>query len=186
MKAPKRPARNRVEISFEGARAAAFASFVQRRAYRYLRKLGLEGCELSIALVGDREIRRLNRHWRKKDQATDVLSFPAGEAPRSPGARRPLGDVAISIDTAQRVARQLRRAVNDELACYLAHGLLHLLGHDHHGRAERERMKAKERLLLGRVGLIDAGEPSDGLTGDGASPSVRKEVQQAERRWPRG
>ena len=66
-----------------------------------MKALKLKGCELSIAVVRDGEIRALNKHWRKKDKATDVLSFPQ-EPPL-------LGDVVISIDTAQRQAKTWKR-----------------------------------------------------------------------------
>jgi probable rRNA maturation factor len=121
-------------------------------AQRFLRLLALERVELSLSLVGDARIRALNRQWRRKDKATDVLSFPAGDNP--PIGMRPLGDVVISLDTARRAAREHEVALNDELDRYLAHGLLHLLGHDHHGPAEARRMARAEQHLLGKVGML--------------------------------
>jgi probable rRNA maturation factor len=126
---------------------------VARSARRFLARLGLSGRELSISLVGDSAIRRLNRRWRGKNAVTDVLSFPAGEPPR-PGAPKLLGDVVISFDTAARCARKSGEVVERELERYLAHGLLHLLGYDHHTRRMAVAMAAKERQLLGDRGLI--------------------------------
>ena len=102
----------------------------------------------------DPGIRLLNREWRRKDRPTDVLSFPGGEHP--PGARGPLhlGDVILSLDTARRQARAHRRSLAEELDLYLAHGLLHLLGHDHHRRRDAERMATLEARLLGRPGMV--------------------------------
>lgn len=121
-------------------------------AGRFLGELGLEGVELSLCLVRDPEIRRLNRAWRDKDRATDVLSFPAGAGPW-PG-RRPLGDVVLSMDTARRVGRELKTGLGHELSLYLAHGLLHLLGHDHLQSADARRMRRAERRLLGGRGML--------------------------------
>lgn len=118
-----------------------------------MRALRLSSCELSVSLVGDARIRALNRAWRKKDKATDVLSFPAGEWPAGAGAR-PLGDVVISLPTAKRMAKQLGHSVEDELARYLAHGLLHLLGHDHVKKADAVQMRRAEARLLGRAGML--------------------------------
>lgn len=131
-------------------RARAFRARVERRARAFLERLDIRGAELSVSLVGDAAIRRLNRAWRHEDRATDVLSFPAGEAPEGAPGPRPLGDVVISVDTARRAAREGGRTVQDELDRYLAHGILHLLGYDHEKSArEARRMLALEESLLG-------------------------------------
>jgi len=154
------PARSRRRSAPEVAvleghpRARALAPRVRRRALRFLRALGLLGCELSVSLVSDRAIRRLNRAWRGKDRSTDVLSFPAGSAPPGTPEPWPLGDVVISLDTAARRARLDARPLEAEVARYLAHGLLHLLGHDHRRPAEARRMAAEEARLLGEVGML--------------------------------
>jgi len=116
--------------------------------------LDLRDVELSVLLTDDPAIRVLNRAWRRKDRPTDVLSFPAGEPPPGAGGPRHLGDVILSLDTARRQARAHRRSLADELDLYLAHGLLHLLGHDHHRRPDAERMAAVEARLLGRPGMV--------------------------------
>lgn len=142
----------RVDTTRGGRGAKALEPLLRRRARAFLRALKLSGCELSLALVGDVEIRALNRKWRRKDKATDVLSFPAGEWP-GPGPR-PLGDVVISLATARRAARALGNRIEDELSRYLAHGLLHLLGHDHVRRTDAARMARAEARLLGRPGML--------------------------------
>lgn len=128
---------------------------LETSARRFLERLELGNVELSIALIGDRAIRRLNRTWRRKDKPTDVLSFPAGALPAGTPGPRPLGDVVISLDTAERAAREEGRTVEAELDRYLAHGLLHLLGYDHE-RSPREakRMRAEEERLLGGRGMV--------------------------------
>lgn len=123
-------------------------------AARFLGEVGRKEAELSVVVTTDARIRGLNRRWRGKDRATDVLSFPAGDAPRAPGRPVPLGDVVVSLDTARRRARGERRPLREELARYLAHGLLHLLGHDHDEPDAARRMAAAEARLLGGAGMV--------------------------------
>lgn len=141
-----------VDASRAGPGASRHASALKRLASRFLDDLKLENVELSLALVRDPTMRRLNRDWRGKDTATDVLSFPAGDSP-APG-RRPLGDVIVSLDTARRAAKAFGTTLPQELALYLAHGLLHLLGHDHHTSADARKMERLERRLLGHAGML--------------------------------
>ncbi len=101
---------------------------------------------MSVALVGDDEIRNLNGRYRSRDEPTDVLSFPVGE--RLPSGHRLIGDVVISVEKAARQARQRRRSFEDELEALLIHGILHNLGYDHERSAVDEReMRALERRL---------------------------------------
>jgi probable rRNA maturation factor len=111
--------------------------------------------QLSIALVTDREMRSLNRRWRRQDRPTDVLSFPLEEA----GA---LGDVVISIDTARRQAKEGGWSLASELRRLLAHGILHCRGYDHESAADARRMAAAERRLLGRTGMVGASRSEGG------------------------
>ncbi len=139
-----------VHARSELARGAAAARRLRERAGRFLRALERSDAELSILLVGDATMRRLNQRWRGQDRPTDVLSFPAA------GASGPLlGDVVISLDTAGRVARRLGRPASRELDRYLAHGLLHLLGHDHARPAQAARMARAEDALVGE-GMVGA------------------------------
>ncbi len=106
-----------------------------------LRYLDLREAELSILLVSDDEMQRLNRRWRRKDRPTDVLSFPLD-------AEGLLGDVVISIDTARRQAAEQGTTLGREADRLLIHGLLHLLGYDHErSPAEARRMQRRERAL---------------------------------------
>lgn len=113
-----------------------------------MRALSLNGRELSMSLVKDAEIRALNAQWRKKDKATDVLSFPLGDGGPL------LGDIVISTETARRAANEHATTFRHELSLYLAHGLLHLLGHDHHTVRQRKVMAAEEARLLGSAGML--------------------------------
>ena len=96
----------RIEVRVEVPGGAYAARVIRRQAAVFLAALGRGDRDLSVLLTGDEEIRRLNRAFRKKDQATDVLSFPGGEGPVPPGAAPFLGDLAISLDTTRRRARE--------------------------------------------------------------------------------
>lgn len=148
------PQANDVTVQVAHAQGEAMEKPLASLARTYLERLGLTGCELSLSLVGDRAIRRLNRTWRKKDKATDVLSFPAGDLPKGTPGPRQLGDVVISLDTAKRQAKEYGRTLEAEVARYLAHGLLHLLGHDHERPQEARKMAALEEKLLGGSGMV--------------------------------
>ncbi len=149
-----RKAANRVllDVRRGGPGAKVQGARLSRLARRFMIALGLERAELSLTLVRDPQIRELNRLWRDKDSATDVLSFPGGES-LGPGPRL-VGDVVISLDTARRQAQGLGTTFEDELSLYLAHGLLHLLGFDHHTAKEAKAMAREERRLLGTGGML--------------------------------
>jgi probable rRNA maturation factor len=105
------------------------------------------GGELSLVLSGDRALRALNARYRGKDTATDVLSFPGG------GSQEELGDVVISVETAERNARSLKRSLARELDVLALHGFLHVLGYDHEtddGTMDRLEKRLR-RKLLGRA-----------------------------------
>jgi probable rRNA maturation factor len=144
----------RIEVRSELPSVGRQTVRLRARAAAFLATLELQDVELSVLLTDDPGIRTLNRMWRRKDKATDVLSFPAGDPPPGATGPRHLGDIIVSLDTARRQARAHRRSLNDELDLYLAHGLLHLLGHDHHRRRDAERMAALEARLLGRPGMV--------------------------------
>lgn len=141
-----------LDSSRGGAQADEQGDRLVRLARRFFRTLRLKNVELSLCLVRDEEIRQLNALWRKKNAPTDVLSFPGSEMPGV--GKRILGDIVISMETARRAARKFDSSLNDELDLYLAHGLLHLLGFDHHAPAPARRMERLERQLLGRASML--------------------------------
>jgi probable rRNA maturation factor len=110
--------------------------------------VGLAG-EVDVLLAGDRTLRRLNREFRGKDKATDVLSFPAAEEVAGEYA----GDLAISLDTALAQAEEHGHALRDEVRVLLLHGLLHLSGMDH--EIDRGEMAERESVLRARLRLPD-------------------------------
>jgi probable rRNA maturation factor len=125
----------------------------------------LPPAELSIVLADDKLLRRLNREWRGKDAPTNVLSFPAQDdiaaAGRTApvGAPLPLGDVVLALSTVRQEAAAQGKALGDHVAHLVVHGVLHLLGEDHDQEAEAERMEARERAVLGGLGIADPYEP---------------------------
>lgn len=113
--------------------------------------LGLPEAELSILLCDDETIRELNREYRKKNKATDVLAFPMQEGSGPQLDSGLLGDVVVSLPTARRQAAQHDRPIIQEVTFLLAHGLLHLLGYDHALKREEREMKRQTELLLEAV-----------------------------------
>ena len=123
-------------------------------------ELGLQGAGLTVRLVSDAEIARMNETFCKKKGPTDVLSFPTlarrwpvrlrrGSKSVKPG--KYLGDIAISPATAQRYAKKYGRRLSSELQVLILHGVLHLLGYDH--ETDRGEMDRAERKLRKRFGL---------------------------------
>lgn len=122
-------------------------SSLRALAQRVMAAAGVSGAELSVDMVGDGRMRRLNRVYRGIDRPTDVLAFAMREAggPDSPL----LGDVVISLPAAVRQAAQAGHSVDREVAVLLVHGLLHLLGYDHEREeAEASRMRREERAIF--------------------------------------
>jgi probable rRNA maturation factor len=147
----------------------------QRALSAFLREAapaaGLRGA-VSVLLTGDGQIRRLNRKFRGKDEATDVLSFPAAEPLN--GQAGMAGDLAVSVETAVRQAEQFGHPLATELQILVLHGLLHLSGYDH--EADQGQMARKELGLRRRFGL------TAGLIERSAPPAVRGSVSTRQRR----
>jgi probable rRNA maturation factor len=151
----------------------------QRPLQLFLRRLqqhlGLDTADVTICLVSDAEIARMNEVFRKKKGPTDVLSFPAVARRKPARKRRPrrvvsnadnraaaggkldtpgadyLGDVAISPATARRNANEFGRTLPNELQVLILHGVLHLLGYDH--ETDRGQMHRFEQRLRRKLGL---------------------------------
>ena len=106
--------------------------------------------EVAVLITGNREIQKLNREFRKKDKPTDVISFPSE-------VRGVAGDIAISVDIANRNAITLGHEASAELKVLILHGMLHLAGFDHEVDAgEMARKEARLRKQLGLpMGLIE-------------------------------
>lgn len=135
-----------------GRRAGLRIADVRADARALLAAMNETASELSVVLVDDGDMRRLNRTYRGADRPTDVLAFAMREGQRIAGDEGVLGDIVISVDTASRQARRRRRALAAEVRTLVIHGLLHLLGYDHERSAiDARRMSAKERALARRL-----------------------------------
>jgi len=112
-------------------------------ADRALDAIGKSESSATIAFVSDKRIRALNRQFRGVDKATDVLSFPAEDEPN-------LGDVAVSVDTAEVQAKANGLTLTGEISQLILHGLLHLCGYDHEtDKGEMNRLELRMRKRLG-------------------------------------
>jgi probable rRNA maturation factor len=117
------------------------------------------GYEIGLRLTNDAEIQTLNAQFRQQDKPTDVLSFAALEVDLPQNEEMMtnvplyLGDIVISVDTAQRQAQQQEHSLTTELAWLAAHGLLHLLGWDHPDEESLMRMLEQQVILLRAIGI---------------------------------
>jgi probable rRNA maturation factor len=135
-----------VEVIRRGAGKKYPARAAKDTALEVLRLLKRENVELSLALVGNPEIRKLNAKYRRKNYATDVLSFPAED--HLAGPTRLLGDVVISVDKTRAQAKERGRSLKEEMTTLLIHGIVHLLGYDHERSARDARiMERLERKI---------------------------------------
>lgn len=108
--------------------------------------------QVTVLLTTDAAIRKLNRQFRGKNQATDVLSFPSeGPPSRGRGEDRIAGDLAISVTTALRQAKEQGHPLWTEIKVLMLHGLLHLAGYDH--EADEGRMARREQVLRAKLRL---------------------------------
>ena len=109
-----------------------------------------ENFEVSLSLVTPEEIKELNKQYRGKDRATDVLSFPVEEL-FQPGEEKILGDIVISTEAVMEQAREYSHSVEREIAYLFLHGLLHLLGYDHLESEDKEKMRKVEKEILSQL-----------------------------------
>jgi probable rRNA maturation factor len=139
MPTTKRPKRNSVGVQYAVARRG-----IPRAAALRAWAKGASGVTLRI--VGAREGRRLNRHFRQIDKATNVLSFPYGKGS---------GDVVLCHPVIAREARAQGKSVAAHYAHLVVHGILHLRGYDHEKKRDAERMERREIRVLRRLGFAD-------------------------------
>lgn len=111
-------------------------------------------CELSLALSDDAELQILNKAYRGKDGATNVLSFH-GDGDAGHGGPVQLGDVILAYGVCAREAAAQGKSLADHMSHLVVHGVLHLLGHDHEAEAEAARMEALEARVLASLGIAN-------------------------------
>jgi len=141
-------------MAVELVRRAAGREIPSRRlkkiAQALLEVAGRQDAELSLALIGNAEMQKLNARYRHKDYSTDVLSFPA--AKNLPGEAPLLGDVIISVDKAREQAQEHRHSLDREIVTLLIHGVVHLMGYDHERSAREARSMVRlEKKMVRRL-----------------------------------
>ena len=107
--------------------------------------------EIAVVLADDPAVRRLNRDWRHKDSATNVLAFPSNLSPH--GAGSPLGDIVIAYETTAREARAERKPFAHHVLHLAVHGFLHLVGYDHQTDDQAVTMEKLEVVILSRLAV---------------------------------
>jgi len=145
----KRPVR-RVEVAVQGVRSPPWSLRLRRFCARVLEEAGAVDWDLSLLLCDDGRMQELNRHYRRKDRPTDVLSFPRedsrGQA-RTVRGVRVNGDIAVSLETLQRNARDYLVTLDEELKRLVVHGILHCAGMDHGSGKGKGMLALQDRLL---------------------------------------
>ncbi len=142
----RRRRRNACELAIQNPAGLGASRLVALRDWLrpLVAELAPDAASLGVCLADDEALRRANRSYRGEDRPTDVLSFPGAPTPEG----RHLGDILISLPTAERQARALGHSLQRELSELLLHGLLHCLGYDH--ARDRGEMDALEIELRAR------------------------------------
>ena len=158
---------------FDEFEDAVCASWLESVCRAVLEQEGVRQ-QVSLVIADDETVRELNAEYRGLDRATDVLSFAfdnegeyygEGDAPSEgltgedfvlpPGGSAGLGEVIVSYPQAVRQAQEAGHSIRQELACLIAHGVLHLMGLDHMNDEDEREMNARERRVMDRVTNID-------------------------------
>jgi probable rRNA maturation factor len=136
---------------------AAWAALQQHAETSYPGRSARElaDLDLSIVITDDRQLQDLNRQFLAVDRPTDVLAFPSGEMDPDTGSTY-LGDVIVSFPQAQKQADAAGHSLEDEIQLLVVHGVLHLLGYDHHDGPGREKMWAVQTGALLSIGLDES------------------------------
>lgn len=122
----------------------------QHFAEKALKEIGQDGVGATVVFASDHAVRDLNRRYRNRNTATDVLSFPSEQAEFERQADSNLGDVVISVERAAAQAAERGLAFDEEVAQLILHGLLHLCGYDHEtDNGEMNRLELRLRRRLG-------------------------------------
>jgi probable rRNA maturation factor len=153
------PIRLDVSVSYAAPRAGLPASVSFRKWIAAALEGRIREADLAIRIVGAKEGRALNRHYRGKDHATNVLSFPADitDGVKLPGGMKLplLGDLVLCAPVVAREAREQKKPPPAHYAHLTVHGALHLLGWDHQDAREAECMAQLEREILAGLGIDD-------------------------------
>lgn len=155
-----------LQIVWQIRKIPRWAPVAERKIKKLIEKLGLQEDELNIIMCSDAYIRKLNKRFRNRNETTDVLSFPMdnpahylvaggdlGVRARQLPTPIVLGDVFVSTRRVEKQARENGNSAEDELFSVVTHGVLHLLGFDHHKRADSIVMTRLERKIFKHFGV---------------------------------
>lgn len=155
----------RLSLSLQFADARHRAALPRHKVARWIRAALAAPAQLAVRIVDEDEGRALNRDYRGKDYATNVLTFAYGEdRPAGAGEEAPPleADLVLCAPVVEREAREQGRSLEAHYAHLLVHGTLHAQGHDHEEADEAERMEALESAILQRLGFADPYAPAAG------------------------
>lgn len=124
--------------------------FLRKRQIKQIEKSGI----LSVAIVSNKEIRKLNKEWRQKDYATDVLSFPLELDSEENGVPFEIGELIISAEKAEEQAQDYGHSLEREMAFLFVHGCLHIFGFDHMSKKEERDMFGRQKKILNESGYM--------------------------------
>ena len=140
-----------IEVRFKQSVPGVSASWIRKLVAGTLRLEKTKRRLVSVLLTDNREIRRINRYFLKHDYATDVISFWCEEGKLFGKESEYLGDIVVSVGMARSFSRKLHIPFKEELARYVVHGVLHLLGYDDRTSRERAEMHRRQEHILSRV-----------------------------------
>ena len=153
-----------------GVSHGALSTRVESWAEQCLAVLGKGDHELAVTLTDDQRIQTLNAEYRNKPEPTDVLSFGQMDGEPFASPMPVLGDLVISLETAERQAAELGHPLAAELRILVVHGVLHLIGHDHIDPADRALMAQAENDLLERLPSVPEWPTTSGLIARAGGP----------------
>ncbi|HCO48607.1 MAG TPA: rRNA maturation RNase YbeY [Spirochaetaceae bacterium] len=140
---------NRISIDWRGMDEPPWLARAEAFAFRVLEHLGKDNWVLSLLFCEDEFIRALNRDYRLKDEATDVLSFPMGDTLEEEGHTVFMaGDIVISIPALERNAEEFGVKIDEEMKRLIIHGILHLSGMDHADNSPLQPMLAEQETII--------------------------------------
>ena len=137
-----------------------FKNIIEKAVYESLKFENFnQNCEVSVSIVSNEEIKRINKQFRKIDKITDVLSFPQLTFEENEivdineSGEILLGDIIISIEKAKEQSKEFGHSLQREVAFLIAHSMLHLLGYDHMNKDEENEMFSKQKNILENIGI---------------------------------
>ena len=152
------PVRSGINVIFSSTFRNVDESWVRNVITTTLKKEKSKKKAVNVLLAQNREIRRINRKFLNHNDATDVISFPpkadpppAGGRPFPGESKNYLGDIVVSVEMAKTTAKELNIPFREELARYLVHGTLHLLGYEDNTPKNKKRMSKKQEMILEAV-----------------------------------